>query len=67
MTDRSWQVRCDIVERPWKGNDRLLLHATATAIKVRYLVTEPARRSWEFSFKPTLTAEKLFDWLASLT
>ena len=58
-------ARGDIVERPWKGNDRLFVHATATAIEVRYLVDEPVRRSWEFSFKPTLTAEELFDWLIS--
>jgi hypothetical protein len=58
-------ARGDIVEQPWKRNDRLFIHATATAVEVRYLVEEPARRSWEFRFKPKLTAEELCDWLQS--
>jgi hypothetical protein len=58
-------ARGDFEERPWKGKDRLFLRATATSIEVRYLVDDPVRRSWEFRFKPELTAEELFDWLNS--
>jgi hypothetical protein len=58
-------ARGDFGERPWKGKDRLLLRATATAIEVRYLVEEPVRRSWEHRFKAELTAEELCDWLQS--
>jgi hypothetical protein len=57
--------RGDIVERPWNGNDRLFIHATVTAVEVRYLIDEPVRRSWEHRFKPELTPEELFDWLIS--
>jgi hypothetical protein len=58
-------ARGDFEERPWKGKDRLFIHATATGIEVRYLVEEPVRRSWEFRFKPELTPEELCDWLQS--
>ena len=58
-------ARGDFKERPWKGNNRLTFRSTPNAIEARYLVSEPIRRSWEFSFKPTLTAEELFDWLIS--
>ena len=52
-------------ERPWRGNDKLLICCGVNSAQVRYLASEPVRRSWDFSFKPTLTAEELFDWLIS--
>ncbi len=52
-------------ERPCRGNDRLLICCGVNSAQVRYLASEPVRRSWDFSFKPTLTAEELFDWLTS--
>ena len=56
----------EYVEGPWIGSDNLILRSGATRFEVRYLIQEPARRSWEFPFSPTLTAEQLFDWLTSL-
>jgi hypothetical protein len=52
-------------ERPWRGNDKLLICCGANHIQVCYLVTEPVRRSREQRFKPTLPTEELFDWLIS--
>jgi hypothetical protein len=56
----------EYVERPWIGNDNLILRSGVTRFEVRYLIRQPARRSWEFPFGPELTAEELFDWLTSL-
>ncbi len=56
----------EYVEGPWIGNDNLILRSGATRFEVRYLVNEPARRSWDFPFRPELTAEELYDWLVSL-
>jgi hypothetical protein len=52
-------------ERPWRGEDKLLICCGVNSVQVRYLASAPVRRSWEQQFKPTLTAEELFDWLES--
>ncbi len=56
----------EYVEAPWLGNDNLILRSGATRFEVRYLIQEPARRSWDFPFRPELTAEELYDWLVGL-
>jgi hypothetical protein len=58
-------ARGDFEERPWRGKDTLILRDAATSFEVRYILREPAGRSWEFSFGPQLGAEELYDWLLS--
>jgi len=56
----------EYVQGTWTGNDNLILRSGVTRFEVRYLIREPVRRSWGFPFGPELTAEELYDWLASL-
>jgi len=58
--------RGDFEERPWRGKDTLILRDAATSFEVRYILREPAGRSWEFTFGPQLSPEELYGWLASL-
>jgi hypothetical protein len=64
--DAARQLVDRFEERPWRGNDKLLVCCGVNNVQVRYLVNEPVRRSWEQQFKPTLAAEELFAWLESL-
>jgi hypothetical protein len=58
--------RGDFSQRPWRGNDSLILRSAVTSFEVRYLIREPLVRSWEFTFGPQLSAEELYGWLATL-
>ena len=58
-------------ERPWRGNDTLILRATFRAIETRYVVRDPevpgkVRQAWAYVFTGKLTPEQLYDWLARL-
>jgi hypothetical protein len=63
-------ARGDFDERPWLGNELLVIRATGTCLDVRYVVREPDSRrvwkAWAFPFRPNLTAAELYGWLASL-
>jgi hypothetical protein len=58
--------RSDVSQRPWRGNDSLILRDAVTSLEVRYLIREPVVRSWEFTFGAQLTADELYGWLSSL-
>jgi hypothetical protein len=63
-------ARGDVDERPWLGNDSLIIRATVTCRDVRYVIREPESRrvwkAWAFPFRANLTANELYGWLASL-
>jgi hypothetical protein len=58
-------------ERPWRGNDTLILRATFRAIEVRYVIREApesrkVRSTHSYVFNSNVTPQALYDWLISL-
>jgi hypothetical protein len=57
--------RDGFTDRPWKGDDALIVKDRTSAVDARY-VNHRRGTSWAWHFSDRLTAEELYDWLLSL-